>query len=222
MPCVVGMRKKFDPDLIPPRPTLELEQSLWASGLKYIAGIDEAGRGPLAGPVVAAAVILPANPAIREGMDGVRDSKQMTPSQREYWAERVQSLAYKVGIGHASSHEIDQLGILPATYLAMQRALSELAFTPDALLLDYLVIPDLSIPQTALVKGDARSLSIAAASVIAKTTRDAMLCALSRIYPGYGFASHKGYGTPTHLKALAQLGPCPIHRLSFRPLKEQG
>jgi ribonuclease HII len=213
------MRIKLDAAQLPPRPTLDFEQSYWATGLKHVAGIDEAGRGPLAGPVVAAAVILPPDPAISEALRGVRDSKQMTPSQREYWAVFVKAFSLTYGVGHASSAEIDDLGILPATHLAATRAINQLAFAPQALLLDYLILPDQSIPQTPLVKGDARSLSIAAASILAKTARDTMLGALERLYPGYGFASHKGYGTPAHLEALACLGPSPIHRLTFNPLK---
>jgi ribonuclease HII len=155
------------------------------------------------------------------GNGGVRDSKQMTPAEREAWAPCIKTLASSYGIGFASACEIDTLGILPATLLAVRRALQGLAFAPDHLLLDYLRLPDDPTPQTALVKGDMRSLSIAAASVLAKTARDALLCELDAVYPGYGFASHKGYGTPEHRAALARLGPCSIHRLTFRGVKEQ-
>ncbi len=183
--------------------------------MKLVAGLDEAGRGALAGPVAAAAVILPADPEILPALLGVRDSKQMTPAQRRHWEERlhVQALCYAVGF--ASQTEIDVCGIVPATRLAMQRALSQLSVSPQHLLLDFLDLPGLSIPQTSLVKGDRRSLSIAAASVLAKTARDEFMCRLDGQYPGYGFAIHKGYGTLTHRRALQALGPSPVHRTSF-------
>jgi ribonuclease HII len=212
--------RKFDSRLIPARPDLSFEQPLWSAGLKLVAGLDEAGRGALAGPVAAAAVILPASQQMLDALQGVRDSKQMTPAQRQLWAEslHVQALCYAVGF--ASQAEIDVLGILPATRLAMQRALSQLSVAPDHLLLDFLNLPDLSIPQTCLVKGDRRSLSIAAASVLAKTARDDLMRQLDAQYPGYGFAVHKGYGTLAHRGALQALGPSPIHRASFH-LKTQ-
>ena len=213
------MTKKFDLSLLPATPTLEFEERLWTSGTRFVAGIDEAGRGPLAGPVSAAIVIFPADPGVAMQLKGVRDSKQMTPPDRETWAAHIKTQALSYAIGFASPHEIDNLGILPATRLAIQRALEALSFYPDHLLLDYLVLPGFPKPQTPLVQGDARSLSIAAASVLAKTSRDSLMCELDLQYPGYGFAAHKGYGTRLHLQALARLGPCPIHRLSFRPLK---
>lgn len=210
---------KFDISTLPPQPTLEFERELWTRGYRFIAGIDEAGRGPLAGPVSAAAAILPDDPGMENCLIGVRDSKQMTPSQREYWAERIQSAACAYSVGFASSNEIDKIGILPATRLAMQRAIEGLRVLPDYLLLDYLLLPGDPRPQMPLVKGDARCLSIAAASVLAKTARDALCYEYERQYPGYGFASHKGYATAEHLAAIQRLGPCPIHRMSFRPLK---
>jgi len=212
------MTKRFDRNLLPSKPTLEFEQHLWESGCKLIAGIDEAGRGPLAGPVAAAAVILPADASIGSILDGVRDSKQMTARQRKYWSDRLKEAAVCYGIGFASAAEIDTEGIVPATHLAVIRALAELKNTPDHLLLDYLTLPHYSTPQTSLIKGDVRCLSIAAASVLAKTARDQLLCKLDRQYPGYGFSRHKGYGTPEHLQALQLLGPCPIHRLTFHPI----
>ncbi len=207
--------KKFDPRLIPSSPDLSFELPLWSAGLKRVAGLDEAGRGALAGPVTAAAVILPADPEILPALYGVRDSKQMTPAQRQVWAERLHVQALCYGVGFASHQEIDACGIVPATRLAMQRALSQLSLAPQHLLLDFLDLPALPIPQTCLVKGDSRSISIAAASVLAKTARDERMRQLDGQYPGYGFAIHKGYGTLAHRRALQALGPSPIHRSTF-------
>jgi ribonuclease HII len=207
--------RKFDPRLIPASPDLSFERPLWSAGLELVAGLDEAGRGALAGPVAAAAVILPARPEILPVLHGVRDSKQMTPAQRRFWAERLHAQALCYAVGFASHAEIDVCGILPATRLAMQRALSQLSAVPQHLLLDFLDLPGLSLPQTCLVKGDARSLSIAAASILAKTARDELMCQLDMEYPGYGFAIHKGYGTLAHRQALQALGPCQVHRSTF-------
>ena len=209
------MSARFDPSLLPPAPDLSFEQALWAAGLRGVAGIDEAGRGPLAGPVAAAVVVFPPDAGLTVGLAGVRDSKQMTPSQRQAARPRIQAAALGFAVGFAEAAEIDALGILPATRLAAWRALQALPFTPDHLLLDALFMPDVDLPQTALIKGDRRSLSIAAASVLAKTARDARLEALEDEFPGYGFARHKGYGTAAHRAALQQLGPCPQHRRSF-------
>jgi ribonuclease HII len=200
-------------------PDLSFETELWANGRRHIAGIDEAGRGALAGPVAAAALILPQLLNIKAKLSGVRDSKQMTPNQRENWVRVLRAIALAWGVGFASHEEIDALGILPATRLAARRALESLAVRPDHLLLDYLKLADVDLPQTSLVKGDCRSLSIAGASILAKTARDALMRELDGQYPGYGFATHKGYGTAAHLGALARLGPCPEHRLSFAPLR---
>ena len=216
------MTTRFDPTLIPSRPSLEFEISLWNAGSTQVAGIDEAGRGPLAGPVAAAAVILPMDPLVGATLIGVRDSKQMTPDQREYWAGCLRGVAVDYGIGFASSEEIDTVGIVLATHRAVLRALSAMRIQPNHLLLDYLTLPDYPIPQTSLTKGDARCLSIAAASILAKTERDRLMDELDCQYPGYGFTRHKGYGTPEHLKALQRLGPCPIHRMTFRPIKHEG
>jgi ribonuclease HII len=218
MPCEGFIRvpmPTFDPKLIPLEPDLSFELPLWEAGLPHVAGIDEAGRGALAGPVAAAAVILPPEVRIAGCLKGVRDSKQMTPRQRE--AARLRILQYAVtwGVGFATVEEIDQLGILPATRLAAGRAIEALRPAPGHLLVDYLFLPEVPVPQTALIKGDCRSLSIAAASVLAKTSRDTILRELDRTYPGYGFASHKGYGTLAHREALHQLGASPVHRLSF-------
>jgi ribonuclease HII len=201
-------------------PDLSLELPLWEAGLLTLAGLDEAGRGAWAGPVAAGAVILPADAAILERLSGVRDSKQMTPLQRARWAEQIQAAALSWGVGFASSLEIDAIGIVPATRLAMQRALDGMVVRPVHLLIDALNLPEEELPQTYLPKGDARSLSIAAASVIAKTQRDALMVALDEHYPAYGFARHKGYGTRRHQVSLGQWGPCAIHRASFAPVRD--
>lgn len=194
-------------------PTLQFEQSLWQNGFARLAGIDEAGRGAWAGPVCAAAVILPPDPLVARTLDRVRDSKQMTPSEREAWAPRICEAALGWGVGFASAQEIDALGILPATKLAALRAMDSLF--PDYLITDFLLFRELELPQTSLIKGDQRSLSVAAASVLAKTSRDAWMRGLEDRYPGYGFARHKGYGTRLHREALSRLGACPEHRKSF-------
>lgn len=209
------MSARFDPALLPPSPDLSFEQALWAAGVSRVGGIDEAGRGPLAGPVAAGVVILPPHREIMERLAGVRDSKQMTPAQRQAACGRIQEAALGYAVGFAEAAEIDALGILPATRLAAWRALQALEVTPEHLLLDYLFLPEVELPQTALIKGDCRSLSVAAASVLAKTARDARLVAMEEEYPGYGFARHKGYGTAAHRAALQRLGPCPEHRRSF-------
>jgi ribonuclease HII len=209
------MVKRFDRELLPEAPDLRFEIELWEQGLQVVAGVDEAGRGALAGPVAAAALILPAEPRLDRSLQGVRDSKQMTPGQRSLWAGRLRQMATGYGIGFASHTEIDAFGIVPATRLAVRRALASLPAAPQHLLIDYLAMPEIAIPQTCLVKGDARSLSIAGASVLAKTARDELLCQFDVQYPGYGFAAHKGYGTQAHQQALARLGPSPIHRRSF-------
>jgi ribonuclease HII len=206
---------RFDLSLLPNEPDLSFELPLWEAGLTAVAGIDEAGRGALAGPVAAGAVILPPKCEIIGRLMGVRDSKQMTPDEREAGREKILRYAVSCGVGFATAAEIDQLGILPATRLAACRAFQTLTPAPAHLLLDYLFLPDVALPQTALIKGDCRSLSIAAASVLAKTARDALLRELELIYPGYGFAAHKGYGTRAHREALHRLGVSPVHRLSF-------
>jgi len=213
------MRQKFDCSLIPDTPDLRFERALWESGIACLAGIDEAGRGAWAGPVAAAAVILPSDLTLPDRLAGVRDSKEMTPAEREEWAEPIQREALAWGVAFASHIEIDELGILPATRLAVARALACLPISPQHLLVDYLELADIPIPQTALIKGDARSLSIAAASVLAKTARDAWMVEQDRLFPGYGFHRHKGYGTAFHQAALDRLGPCSIHRRSFAPLR---
>lgn len=201
-------------------PDLSLELPLWRAGLGRLAGLDEAGRGAWAGPVYAAAVILPpSGEELLAKLRGVRDSKQMTARQRAIWAEKIRAVAAACGVGWATNDEIDAQGILPATRLAMQRAIEQLGPSPEHLLIDALRLPALLLPQTSLVRGDQRSLSIAAASVLAKTARDAFMAQLDAQFPGYGFAAHKGYGTARHRRALDELGPCPLHRFSFAPLR---
>lgn len=185
---------------------------------KYIAGLDEAGRGSLAGPVCVGAVILPVKRArFLSTLKGVRDSKQLSPAKRERLAPRVKDVALAWGVGFASADEIDSLGIVAATRLAASRALEALTIFPDFLLTDFrLELPELDISQAALVKGDQRSLSIASASILAKTARDELMTGLDFQYPEYGFARHKGYGTLIHRKAILQFGFSPIHRKTFR------
>lgn len=221
MPGAGFMTRKPRPILeIPPAPNLVYEQELWQAGKECIAGLDEAGRGAWAGPVVAAIVILPQNTNLEQRLFGVRDSKQMNARQREYWAEIITGEALAWGVGFAEHSEIDQHGILPATRLAMERALAQLTTLPDHLFIDALLLPDIDIPQSAFIKGDQRSLSIAAASILAKTSRDEHMRQEDTHFPLYGFSRHKGYGTRYHQQALATNGPCCIHRMSFRPLRE--
>jgi ribonuclease HII len=204
-----------------PRPDLDVEHELIGDDCSLIAGLDEAGRGAWAGPVVAGAVILPLDRHdLAEALVGVRDSKQMTPTQREFWALTIRQIALAVGLGVASSQEVDQLGLIAATREAMARAIIDLGKQPEHLLIDHLPLPEIPLPQTVLTRGDARSLSIAAASVIAKIARDHMMVDLDEHHPGYGFARHKGYGTAQHRAALAHLGPCPSHRFSYAPVAE--
>ena len=200
-------------------PSLELEKPLWKRGVLYIAGLDEAGRGSWAGPVSAAAVILPDHENILKTLEGVRDSKRMTIHQRGIWAEKIKENALSWGVGFASNQEIDEIGIVPATRLAMQRALDQLEPQPQFLLIDALRLNEIEIEQASYKKGDAICLSIAAASVIAKTERDALMIEASRKHPEYFFERHKGYGTKAHQKALREKGPCDIHRKSFAPVR---
>ena len=202
-----------------PLPHLGLETPFWQADLPHVAGLDEAGRGAWAGPVAAAAVILPPKPNISKQLKGVRDSKQMTARQREHWAEEIKARAAAWAVGFASPQEIDEIGIVPSTRLAMGRALAQLAHVPQHLLIDALLLPAVDLPQTSIIRGDSASLSIAAASVLAKTSRDALMVSMDSVHPGYTFARHKGYGTRQHQAALAQLGPCEIHRKSFSPIK---
>ena len=202
-----------------PSPSLASELPLWQGGCLRVAGVDEAGRGCWAGPVYAGAVILPADEGVLERLDGVRDSKLMSPLQRGRWEPEIKAAAAAWGVGFATREEIDTLGILPATRLAMQRALSQLDPAPQHLLIDAVRLREVDLPQTALIHGDRLCLSIAAASVLAKTARDARMLKLDEQYPGYGFARHKGYGTAVHRQALAEKGPCAEHRQSYAPVK---
>jgi ribonuclease HII len=212
-------REKFDLSLLPDRPDLMFEQALWKNGMRLVAGVDEAGRGALAGPVAAGAVVLPGEqPDLFDQLHGVRDSKEMTPEDREVWAAVIKKTALYWGVGFASKDEIDALGIAPATCLAASRALEKLTCAVEHVLVDYISLPDVDLPQTPLIKGDARSLSIAAASILAKTTRDARLVEMDGLYPGYHFISNKGYATKAHLGAIDALGPCEAHRCSFSPI----
>lgn len=204
-------------------PNLDYETRLWAKGYRHLAGLDEAGRGAWAGPVVAAAVILPPeSPGLLQHLAGVRDSKTLTAPRREGLLEIIEARALAFSIGAIPPSEIDGLGIVPATRKAMALALETLSLPADHLLIDYLPLPGISLPQYNLAKGDARVLSIAAASIVAKVHRDRMMVDLGASYPGYGFAQHKGYGTAQHQAALDALGPCPAHRLSFAPLQRFG
>lgn len=202
---------------IPARPHLRHERSLRKRGYNFVAGIDEAGRGPLAGPVSVAAVILP------DGFNHktLTDSKQLSEEERE---AIYQELMHCDGIcWHVvlvEVEEIDRFNILQATYLGMRRAVAGLAVQPEAVLIDGLPVPGFPLPQEALVKGDARSFSIAAASIIAKVTRDRFMRTAAEFHPQYGFDRHKGYGTPEHLEALRVHGPCPLHRRSFAPVSQ--
>lgn len=178
---------------------------------RYICGIDEAGRGPLAGPVVAGAVILPADCEILY----LNDSKKLSAARREALYDEIMEKALAVGVGMASPARIDEINILQATYEAMREAVSKLQVQPNILLNDAVTIPDVNIPQVPIVKGDAKSVSIAAASIIAKVTRDRLMVQYDEILPGYGFAKHKGYGSQEHIAAIRQMGASPIHRQSF-------
>ena len=176
-----------------------------------ICGIDEAGRGPLAGPVVAGAVVFPADTDIT----GINDSKKLTEKKREELYDLIMEKAVSVGIGMASPQRIDEINILQATYEAMREAISKLSVTPDLLLNDAVTIPELPMKQVAIVKGDAKSVSIGAASIIAKVTRDRLMYEYNKVMPEYGFAKHKGYGTKEHIEAIKKYGPSPIHRTTF-------
>jgi ribonuclease HII len=197
--------------------TLEFEKQLRAQGLKIIAGIDEAGRGPLAGPVVCAAVVLPLDIELPD----LDDSKKLTPRRREILFERITSDARILWASAVvAPDEIDRLNILRATHAGMRRALETLSSAPDHALIDGLPVPDFPVPQIALVGGDGLSLSIAAASVIAKVQRDRLMLEYDRLHPEYGFAKHKGYPTALHFEKLRVHGPCPIHRKSFAPVAQ--
>ena len=195
---------------------LHFECQARARGFRAVAGIDEAGRGPLAGPVVAAAVILPE----RFALPGLTDSKQLSATARERLYPQIRAQALAVGIGVARVEEIDRVNILQATLRSMQRAVGRLGLPADFLLVDGNVPVPLALPQLTLVRGDARSFSIAAASVVAKVVRDRIMRSLDRLHPGYGLAGHKGYGSAAHRAAIARLGPSPCHRRTFGGVRE--
>jgi ribonuclease HII len=200
-------------------PSFAEEEMLAAQGYQRIAGIDEVGRGALAGPVVAAAVILPRQinaPWFSE----VRDSTQLTPARRELLFHRIHEIAISIGIGLIPHNLIDAQGIIKATRLAMKLAVEQLSPPAESLLIDYMRLPEVSLPQKGITNGDNLCFSIACASIIAKVARDRLMVEFDEIYPGYGLAQHKGYGTRQHLACLYRLGPCPIHRQSFRPVRE--
>jgi ribonuclease HII len=199
---------------------LRYEFALRGQGFQSIAGLDEAGRGAWAGPVVAGAVILPLDRFdLARALDGVTDSKQVSPARREKLLPRILEIAIAASMGYATHTEIDTYGIVPATRLAMKRAIEGLTTAPDALLTDAMQIPEIPLPCTALIKGDQKSLSIAAASIIAKVSRDQFMDTLDETFPQYGFLIHKGYGTDLHQDALKRYGPTRIHRLTFAPIQ---
>lgn len=202
-------------------PHLNREIALSEQGYRCIAGLDEAGRGAWAGPVVAAAVILPVDRpySLRQALHGLNDSKQLSWQERERLFEIIQQVALGVAVGMASPALVDAVNVVAATRCAMQQALENLDPPPDYLLLDHLGLPAIALPQDAFPKADAISLTVAAASVMAKVTRDRLMAAYHLEYPGYAFDRHKGYGTRAHQLALAEHGPCPIHRLSYQPLR---
>jgi ribonuclease HII len=201
------------------RPTFTEEKSLRSQGYTLIAGVDEAGRGALIGPVVAAAVIMPRT-LKAEWWEKVRDSKQLNPATRELLYDCIMDAGIAVGTGEASHEIIDRQGIVKATYIAMKSAIEKLKKQPQFVLIDYLRLPGIRIPQKGITNGDSLCFSIACASIVAKVTRDRMVIEMDSIYPGYGLARHKGYGTKGHLECLQRLGPCPEHRRTFRPVFE--
>jgi ribonuclease HII len=203
---------------------LQIERRFWDLGWNRLAGVDEAGRGPLAGPVVAAAVVL--DRAVAEAEEFglfqcLTDSKKLSPASREVYYRRLQvAPRAEIGVGMADEREIDTLNILRATHLAMARAVRNLPALPDYIIVDGLAVEGLPCPHTAIIQGDSKSLSIAAASIVAKVVRDNRMREIARLYPQYGFAEHKGYGTAAHMRALLEYGPCSVHRHSFRPVQD--
>jgi len=195
---------------------LNFERVLWRSGLERIAGVDEAGTGPLAGPVVAAAVVFPPHTELA----GIDDSKRLDPEQRAAAERTIRAAAAAIGVGVAEVDEIDRLNVYQAALLAMRRAVEALAVAPQHVLVDARSIPGVATPQNCFVKGDGINFSIAAASIVAKTHRDRLMTELAAAYPDYGFERHKGYGTPEHQDAIRRLGPSPIHRMSFTFIRE--
>ena len=203
------------------KPDTSNELALYSEGYSFIAGIDEAGRGALAGPVVAAAVVLPLERFdLTSVLAEVRDSKQLDPAARERCEALIRGVAVAIGVGESSAREVDEYGLLPATRTAMRRAVEALKPPPSYLLIDHILLPELDdIGQQAITRGDQTVLSIAAASVVAKVWRDRLMAMLGGQYAAYGFERHKGYGTAQHREALARLGPCSEHRLSYAPVQ---
>jgi ribonuclease HII len=199
-------------------PTIQCEHAWWQRSFVRVAGVDEAGRGAWAGPVTAGAVILPQIKGLENQLTGVRDSKQMNARQRDFMLDKIQQVAIAWAVGWATNVEIDMVGILPATRLAMQRAVACLQPAAQVLIIDAVHLPALALPQESMKFGDQLSLSIAAASICAKVYRDRWMQSADSLYPGYGFARHKGYGTRQHQEAMAELGVCELHRFSFRPM----
>ncbi len=206
-------------DVMRSAPSLDEERSLWRQGLDLVAGVDEVGRGPLAGPVVAAAVILSRSSDFR-WLFHVRDSKELQPSERGELASYIWRDALAVGVGFVSHTAIDRIGIAEANRQAMLRAIGMLRRRPEHLLIDALSLPACSLPQKGIIDGDARCISIAAASIVAKVARDRYMEGRDHTFSGYGFARNKGYATRQHLDALRRLGPCDLHRRSFNPVRE--
>jgi len=200
-------------------PSFVEEEILEAQGFQRIAGVDEVGRGALAGPVVAAAVILPCH-VDAPWLNQVKDSKQLSPARRQLLFHHIHEIAIAVGIGMAHHEVIDAQGIIKATRLAMKLAIDQLSPPPQSLLIDYMRLPEVSLPQKGIKNGDELCFSIACASIVAKIARDQLMIELDRAYPGYGLAHHKGYGTKEHLACLHRLGPSPIHRQSFQPVRD--
>jgi len=200
-------------------PSFVEEKRLKSQGYQLIAGIDEAGRGALAGPVVAAAVILPHH-IDTPWLSQIKDSKQLSPTKRELLFHHIKELAISIGIGMIHNEVIDTQGIIKATRLAMKSAVDQLSPPPEFLLIDYMLLPEISLPQKGITNGDKLCFSIACASIMAKVARDQLMVELDRIYPGYKFAQHKGYGTKEHITCLRRLGASPTHRQSFKPVKD--
>jgi ribonuclease HII len=201
------------------RPDLRLEIELHKHGYQLIAGVDEAGRGAWAGPVAAGVIILPVDRFdLLNRLEGVRDSKTLSKKQRLHWEKLLKQIALAWSVGIASAEQVDSIGLIAATRLAMQRAIDGLASQPEYLLIDHLLLPENALPQTALPRGDASVLSISSASILAKVARDRLMINYDKQFPGYGFCNHKGYGTPEHQKALKKLGPTALHRKSFEPI----
>lgn len=202
------------------KPSFIEEKTLIKCGYNFVAGVDETGRGALAGPVTAAAVIINCRGKDKAPWyEEIRDSKLLNPSRREYLYRHIEEASLSVGIGMVTPDEIDSCGIVNAVRKAMKQAIELLTPAPDYLLIDYLNVPDVKLPQKGITYGDRLCFSIACASIIAKVSRDRFMCQLEEIYPGYNLAKHKGYGTKDHLSCLLRIGACPVHRRSFMPVR---